>query len=156
MCEDLPSVSWFEQPTEGYDSRDRSLWLFAAHVSSTTTCSMLSRHPSLWQSYFSANLASPPAGCTREYASCAHRETILCSSRESSVHHCLSLKAVPFSRLRDSTTSWSVEAFNTTSVVVVRGKTSLVPCFLLFLHCCASVPTHASEFCLQVFIRRLL
>ena len=29
---DPPSVSWFEHPTEGYDSRDRSLWLFAAHV----------------------------------------------------------------------------------------------------------------------------
>ena len=34
VCGDPPSVSWFEHPTEGYDSRDRSLWLFAAHVSS--------------------------------------------------------------------------------------------------------------------------
>ena len=30
VCEDPPSVSWFQHPFEGYDSRDRSLWLFAS------------------------------------------------------------------------------------------------------------------------------
>ena len=88
MCEDLPSVSWFEHPTEGYDSRDRSLWFFAAHLSSTVACLMLSWHPplcSLTSALICAVLhtspESPPAGCTREYASCVHRE--------SSVLHCL-------------------------------------------------------------------
>ena len=38
-------------------------------------------------------------------------------------YHCLSLKAVLSSRLWDSTTVWSAEAFNTTGAVVVRGKT---------------------------------
>ena len=28
VCEDPPSVLWFQRPSEGYDSRDRSLWLF--------------------------------------------------------------------------------------------------------------------------------
>ena len=82
------------------------------------------------------SLESPLAGHTREHASCAHRDTTLCASRESSVHRCLSLKAVLSSRLRDSTTAWSVEASNTTSVVVVRGKTSRVPS--VFLSCTAA------------------
>ena len=56
VCGDPPSVSWFEHPTERYDSRDHSLWLFAAHVSWTVACLMLSRHPSLKQSYLSAHL----------------------------------------------------------------------------------------------------
>ena len=113
VCGDPPSVTWFEHLTQGYDSRDRSLWLFAAHVSSTMACLMLSWHPSLQDSLTSAlicavlhtSLESPPAGCTREYASCALRETTLCASRESPVHHCPSLKAVLSSRLRDSTTA---------------------------------------------------
>ena len=162
VCEDPPSVTWFEHPNEGYDSRDRSLWLFAARVSSTRACPMLSRHPSLRQSYLSVHprcaayisLESPPAGYTREYASCAHRETTLCASRESFVHHCLSLQAVLPSRLQDSTTAWSVKAFNTTSVVVVRGKTSRVPSVFLSCTAAQASPTHASKFCLQVFIRR--
>ena len=54
MCEDLPSVSWFEQPTEGHDSRDRSLWPFAAHVSSTMA--YLITAPLTVQSYLSARL----------------------------------------------------------------------------------------------------
>ena len=37
VCRDPPSVSWFEQPTEGYDSRDRSLWLFVAEAFNTTS-----------------------------------------------------------------------------------------------------------------------
>ena len=79
-------------------------------------------------------------------ASSALREATLCVSRESSLHHCLSLKVVMSSRLRDSTPEWSAEDFNTTGVVVVRGKTSRVPSLSL-LPCCASVSTHASEFC---------
>ena len=110
-------------PPKGTISRDRSLWLFAAHVSSTMACLMLSRHPSLC-SLTSAliyvvlhtSLESPPAGCARQYASCAH-----------AVHDCLSLKGVLSSRLRDSTTAWSAEAVNTTGAVVVRGETSCVP-----------------------------
>ena len=86
------------------------------------------------------SLESPPADCTREYPSCAHRETTLCVSRESPVHHCLSLKAVLSSRLRDSTTAWSAEAFNTTSVVVVRGKTSCVPSLFLSLALLRGLP----------------
>ena len=80
MCEDLPSVSWFEQPTEGYDSRDRLLWLFAARVLSRhrSLCSLTS---ALIHAVLHNSLESPPTGCTREYASCVHRE--------SSVHHCL-------------------------------------------------------------------
>ena len=124
-------------PTERYHTRDRSLWLFAAHVSSTMACLVLSRHPSLC-SLTSALICAvlhlsspPPAVCTREHASCAHRETTLCVSRESSVHHCLSLKAVLSSRLWDSTTAWSAGAFNTTGAVVVRGKTSCVPSLFL-------------------------
>ena len=30
VCEDPPSVLWFQHPSEGYDSRDRSLWLSAS------------------------------------------------------------------------------------------------------------------------------
>ena len=139
MCEDPPSVTWVEHPTERYDSRDRSLWLFAAHISPTMACLMLSRHPSLCSLHLSAHLRFA-AYISRhlrlmavlvEYASCAHRETTLCVSRESSVHHCLSLKAVLSSRLRDSTTAWSAEAFNTTGVVAVRGKASCVPSLFL-------------------------
>ena len=97
---------------------------------------MLSRHPSLCSltsalicAVLHTSLESPPAGCTREYASCALRETTLCASRQSSVHHCLPLKAVlSVSRLRDST--------NTTSVVIVRGETSRVPA--LFFSCTAA------------------
>ena len=84
MCEDLPSVSWLEHPTEGFDSRDRSLWPFAAHVSTTMAGLMLSQHHSLGSltsALVCAVLHTPPAGCTREYPSCVHRE--------SSVHHCL-------------------------------------------------------------------
>ena len=47
VCEDPPSVSWFEHPTEGYDSRDRLLWLFAADhglMESFTVQSYLSAH----------------------------------------------------------------------------------------------------------------
>ena len=47
VCEDPPDVTWFEHPTEGYDSRRRSLLLFAAHVPSTMACLVLSRHLSL-------------------------------------------------------------------------------------------------------------
>ena len=54
---DLPSVSIFN---EGYH--------FAVHVSSTMASLMLSRHRSLF-------LESVPAGCTRGYASCVHRES---------------------------------------------------------------------------------
>ena len=155
-----PSVSWSKHPTEGYDFRDRSLWLFAAYVSSNKACPMISRHPSLGKSYLSAHLRFAayisPVSCTREYASCAHRETTLCASRKSSVHHCLSLKAVLSSRLRESTTAWSVEAFNTTNMVGVRGETSRVPSFFLSCTAAHASPTHASEFCLQVFIRGLL
>ena len=133
-------------------SRDRLLWLFAAHVSSTVTCLMLSRHPSLCSltsapicAVLHTSLESPPAGCSREYAFCALLETTLCASRESSAQNFLSLKAVLSSRLRDSTTVWSAEAFNTTGVVVVHGKTSCVPS--PFLSCTAAWPsTHASEF----------
>ena len=32
---------------------------------------------------------APPAGCSRECASCTLRETTLCAPRESSVHHCV-------------------------------------------------------------------
>ena len=124
-------------------SRDRSLWLCAAHVSSTMACLLLSRHHSLCSltsaliyAALHTSLESPPAGCTREYASCAHRETTLCASRESSVHHCLSLKPVLSSRLRDSTTAWSAEACNATGVVVARGEISCVPS--LFLSCTAA------------------
>ena len=154
VCEGPPSFTWFEHPTEGCVLRDRSLWLCAAHVSSTMACLMLSRHRSLCSlisaficAVLHTSLGSPPAGCTHKYASCALRETTLCASGESSVHHCLSLKAVLFSRLRDSTTPWSAEAFNTTGVVVVRGKTSCVPS--LFLSCTAArwPSTHASGFC---------
>ena len=53
----LPSVSIF---SEGYN--------FAVHVSSTMASLMLSRHRSLF-------LESLPAGCTRGYASCVHRES---------------------------------------------------------------------------------
>ena len=123
-----------ENPSrQGYDSRDRLLWLFEAHVSSTMACLMLSRHHALCSlasaficAVLHTSLESPPAGCTREYASCALCDTTLFVSRESSVHHCLSLKAALSSLLRDSTTVWSAEAFNTTRVVVVRGKTSCV------------------------------
>ena len=62
--------SWFEHPTEGYHSRDRSLWLFAAQVSSTMACLMLSRHNSLCIltsalicAVLHTSLESPPAGC---------------------------------------------------------------------------------------------
>ena len=120
-----------------------SPWLFAPCVSSTMACLMLSRHPSLSSltsalicAVLHASLESLPAGCTRECASCALRETTVCASREPFVHHCLSLKAVLFYRLRDSTSVWSAEAFNTTGVVVVRGKTSFVPS--LFLSCAAA------------------
>ena len=41
---------WAVHPTEGYDSRDRSLWLCAAHVSSTMACLITV------QSYLSAHL----------------------------------------------------------------------------------------------------
>ena len=41
VCGEPPRVSWSEHPSERYDSRDRSLWLFAAHVSSTMACLML-------------------------------------------------------------------------------------------------------------------
>ena len=101
-------------------------------------CRMLSRHHSLCSltsapicAVLHTSLESPPAGCTREYESCALRETTLRVSRESSVHHCLSLKAVLSFSLRDSTTVWSAEASNTTGVVVVLGKTSCVPSLLL-------------------------
>ena len=164
VCGDPPSVSWFEHPTEGYDSRDRSLWLFAAHVSSTMACRMLSRHHSLCSltsapicAVLHTSLESPPAGCTREYESCALRETTLCVSRESSVHHCLWLKAVLSFSLRDSTTVWSAEASNTTGVVVVLGKTSCVPSLLLSctaarvlrarLHPRAPVHSRYTDFC---------
>ena len=30
VCEDPPSVLWFQRLSEGYDSRERSLWLFAS------------------------------------------------------------------------------------------------------------------------------
>ena len=115
--------------------------LQTAHVSSTMACLMLSRNPSLSVQFFTlalicavlhTSLESPLAGCTREYASSALRETTFCVSRESSVHHCHSLKAVLSSRLQNSTTVWSTEAFNTTGVVVVRGKTSRVPSLFSF------------------------
>ena len=56
-CEDLPSVSIFN---EGYN--------LAVHVSSTVASLMLSRHLSQFLEYL-------PAGCTRGYASCVHRES---------------------------------------------------------------------------------
>ena len=116
VCGDLPSVSRFEQTTEGYDSvRSGSLWLMSRRPWPVWWSS---RHPSLCCAAYISR--SPPAGCTREYASCAHRET-----------SCLSLKAFLSSRLRDSTTVWSAEAFNTTGKVVVRGKTSRVPSLFL-------------------------
>ena len=115
---------------------------------------MLSRHHSLCSltsalicAVLHTSLESPPAGCTREYASCALRETTLCASRETSFHHCLSLKAVLSSRLRDSTTAWSAEAFNTTGVVVVRGKTSRVPSLCISCTAARWPSTHAVEFC---------
>ena len=72
----LRSPGLFDQPTERDYSRDRSLWLFGAHVSSTMACLMLSRHPSLCSLtsalicavLHSSSLESQPA-CTREYAS---------------------------------------------------------------------------------------
>ena len=116
----------------------------AAHVSL-----MLSRHHSpcsltsaLICAVLHTSLESSPAGCAREYQSCALRET---------TYHCLSLKAVLSSRLRDSTTAWSAEAFNATCVVVVRSKSSRVPS--LFLSCTAArwPSTHA----VLVFVRGL-
>ena len=56
-CEDLPSVSIFN---DGYN--------FSVHVSSTMAGFMLSRNRSLL-------LESLPAGCSRGYASCVHRES---------------------------------------------------------------------------------
>ena len=107
---------------------------FAAHVSSTVVWLMLSRHPSLCSltsalicAVLHTSLEPPPADCTRECASCANRETTLCASRESSVHHCLSLKDVLSSCLRDSATAWAAEAVS-----------------------------HAPELCELVFIRGLL
>ena len=50
------------------------------------------------------------------------------------------------SRLWDSATKWSAEAFNTIGVVVVRGKTSRVPSLLL-LHCCARARARACKCC---------
>ena len=50
-----PRVSWFEHPTERYDSRDRSLWLFAVHVSSNGLPDALTASFTV-QSYPSAHL----------------------------------------------------------------------------------------------------
>ena len=65
-CEDLSSVSIIN---EEYN--------FAVHVSSTMAGLMLSRHRSLF-------LGSLPAGCTRGYASCVHRESSVFSSKRTS------------------------------------------------------------------------
>ena len=78
VCGDPPSVTWLQHPTEGCDSGSRSLWLFAAHASSTMACLMHSPHPSLYSltsalicAVLQTSLESPAAGCIREYASCA-------------------------------------------------------------------------------------
>ena len=70
-------------------------------MSRRPSCLMLSRHHALCTltsalicAVLHTSLGCPPAGCTREYASCSLHETTLCVSRESFVHHCLSLKAV--------------------------------------------------------------
>ena len=156
VCGDPPSVSWFEQPTERYDSRDRSLWLFAAHVSSTKACLMVSTHPSLCSltsalicAVLHTFLESPPAGCTREY-------------------HCLSLQAVLSVLLvcGDSTTVSSALAFNTTSgrdllcpislsLALLRGRphacNRILP-YGLLLKCCE---TSLSRFRYTDFCRML-
>ena len=85
VCEDPPFDHSFSISPKGYN--------FAVHVSSTMACLMLSRHHSLC-SLISAFVCAVlhtfleflPAGCTRGYASSAHREH--------SVHHCLWLKAL--------------------------------------------------------------
>ena len=51
MCGDPPSVSWFEHPTERYDSRDRLLWLCGPCLADHGLL-----RPSLLQSYLSAHL----------------------------------------------------------------------------------------------------
>ena len=116
VCGDPPSVSWFEHPTEGYDSRDRSLWPLCGSCLVDHACLMLSRHPSLCSltsalicAVLHTSLESPPAGYTREYASCALRETTLCASRKSSVHHCLSLKVFSSTGLHRRVVRWGLQ-----------------------------------------------
>ena len=72
--------AWFERLTE-----------VAVHVSSTMAGLMLSRHHSLI-------LESLPAGCTRGYASCVHREFSVFSSTRTST--CCGSPQHPFRALR--------------------------------------------------------
>ena len=125
MCEDVPSDSWLEHPTEGFDARDRSLWPFAAHVSSTMAGLMLSQHHSLCSltsalvcAVLHTCLESSPAGCTREYASCVHCTTVWSESCFENGTKLLCSMCCAFHTL------------------VVRGKTSCVP--YLFLSCTAA------------------
>ena len=106
--------------SEGYDSRDRSLWLRAWHACCShgiIHCAVLPQRSSALCCIHLSSLRLLVVLVRTRPARFVKR---LCAL----LVNLLFTTAVLSPRLRDSTTAWSAEVFNATAVVVVRSKNS--------------------------------